>query len=233
MGFSRQEYWSGLPCFPPGDPPDPQISYVSCTGGGFFCLLCLLCLPHWWWVLYHYCHLGSPIKTEEKPFANAFLDYLARTPADHPLLIARCLPSSPLPWVGEVQQGQLVASSEDTICFFRPLILCTYTSFCLECPSILQIRSDQWLSHVQLFAIPWIAACQASLSITNSWSLLRLMSIEPAMPYSHLILCHPLLLLPPVPPSIRVFSNESSLHMRWPKYWSFSFRVKLARRKGE
>ena len=81
------------------------------------------------------------------------------------------------------------------------------------------------LSHVRLFANPWIAAHQASLSITNSQSSLKLMSIEPVMPSSHLILCHPLLLLPPILPSIRVFSNESTLRMRWPKYWSFSFSI--------
>ena len=72
---------------------------------------------------------------------------------------------------------------------------------------------------------PGIAARQASLSITNSWSALRLVSIEPVMPSGHLILCRPPLLLPPIPPSIRVFSNESFLHMRWPKYWSFSFSI--------
>ena len=87
------------------------------------------------------------------------------------------------------------------------------------------LSSVQSLSHVQLFATPWFAACQASLSITNSRSSLKLMSIESVMPSSHLILCHPLLLLPPIPPSIRVFSNESSLRMRWPKYWSFSFSI--------
>ena len=90
---------------------------------------------------------------------------------------------------------------------------------------IYQFSSIQSLSRVQLFAPPWIAARQASLSITNSQSLLRFMSIESVMPSSHLILCHPLLLLPPVPPSIRVFSNESTLCMRWPKYWSFSFSI--------
>ena len=79
--------------------------------------------------------------------------------------------------------------------------------------------------RVQLFATPWITACQASLSITNSQSLLKLMSIQLVMPSSHLILCRPLLLLPPIPPSIRVFSSESTLHMRWPKYWSFSFSI--------
>ena len=79
----------------------------------------------------------------------------------------------------------------------------------------------QSLSHVRLFVIPWSAACQASLSITNSWSLPKLTSIESVMPSSHLILCRPLLLLPPIPPSIRVFSNESTIHMMWPKYWSF------------
>ena len=81
------------------------------------------------------------------------------------------------------------------------------------------------LSRVRLFATPWIAAHQASLSITNSWSLLKLKLIESVTPSRHLILCHPLLLLPPIPPSIRVFFNESSLHMRWPKYWSFSFSI--------
>ena len=88
-----------------------------------------------------------------------------------------------------------------------------------------QIISDQSLSRVRLFATPWIAACQASLSITNSWSSLRLTSIESVMPSSHLILCRPLLLLPPIPPSIRVFSNGSTLCMRWPNYWSFSFSI--------
>ena len=85
--------------------------------------------------------------------------------------------------------------------------------------------SIQSLSRVQLFATPWIAARQASLSITNSRSFLKHMSIESVMPSSHLILCRPLLLLPPVPPNIRVFSNESTLCMRWPKYWSFSFSI--------
>ena len=88
-----------------------------------------------------------------------------------------------------------------------------------------QFSSVQSLSHVRLFATPWIAARQASPSITNSRSSLRLTSIESVMPSNHLILCHPLLLLPPIPPSIRVFSNESTLHMRWPQYWSFSFSI--------
>ena len=92
-------------------------------------------------------------------------------------------------------------------------------------PDSLQFSSFQSLSHVQLFATPWIAARQASLSITNSQSSLRLMSIESVMPSSHLILCRPLLLLPPIPPSIKVFSNESTLPIRWPKYWSFSFSI--------
>ena len=83
--------------------------------------------------------------------------------------------------------------------------------------------SVQLLSRVQLFATPWIAAHQASLSITNTQSSLILKSIKSVLPSSHLILCRPLLLLPPIPPSIRVFSNESTFHMTWPKYWSFSF----------
>ena len=88
-----------------------------------------------------------------------------------------------------------------------------------------QFSSVQSLSHVWLFATPWIAALQASLSITNSQSSLKPTSIDSVMPSSHLILCHPFLLLPPIPPSIRVFSNKSTLRMRWPKYWSFSFSI--------
>ena len=87
------------------------------------------------------------------------------------------------------------------------------------------VQSVQSLSRVQLFVTPWIAALQASLSITNSQSSLRLTSIESVMPSSHLILCRPLLLPPPIPPSIRVFSNESTLRMRWPKYWIFGFSI--------
>ena len=88
-----------------------------------------------------------------------------------------------------------------------------------------QLSSVQLLSRVQLFAIPWTAARQASLSITNSRSLLKLVSIESVMPSNHLILCHPLLLPLSIFPSIKGFSNESVLHIRWPKYWSFSFSI--------
>ena len=92
------------------------------------------------------------------------------------------------------------------------------------CHSV-QFSSVQSLSHVRLFATPWITAREASLSITNSRSLLKLMPIESVMPSSHLILYCPFLLLTPIPPSIRVFSSESALRLRWPKYWSFSFSI--------
>ena len=88
-----------------------------------------------------------------------------------------------------------------------------------------QFSSVQSLSRVRLFATPWTTACQAFLSITNSWSSLKLMSIESVMPSNHLILCRPLLLPPLIFPSIRVFSNESALRIKWPKYWSFSFNI--------
>ena len=91
-----------------------------------------------------------------------------------------------------------------------------------------KFSSVQSFSYVGLFATPWTAARQASLSITNSRSLLQLMSIESVMPSNHLILCHPLLLLPSIFPSIKVFSNESTLRMRWPKYWSFSLSISLS-----
>ena len=87
------------------------------------------------------------------------------------------------------------------------------------------LTSVQSLSHVRLFATPWTAAHQASLSITSPQSLLKLTSIESVVPFNHLILCHPLLRLPSIFPSIRVFSNESLLRIRWPKYWSFSFNI--------
>ena len=93
---------------------------------------------------------------------------------------------------------------------------------------LLNLVVVQPLSHVQLFATPWTAAEQASLSITTPWRLLKLMPIQSVMPSNHLILCHCILLLPSVFPSIRVFSNESALRIRWPKYWSFSFSISLS-----
>ena len=151
MGFSRQEYWSGLPCPLPGDLPNPGIEpvFLALTGG-FFTILVSVSFDHKRW--------GLPL-------------------------------------------------------FFTEVNLA------------LQFSSVQSLSRVWLFVTPWITARQASLSITSSQSLLKLMPIESVMPSSHLILCRPLLLLPPIPPSIRVFSNESPLCMRWPKYWSFSFSI--------
>ena len=95
----------------------------------------------------------------------------------------------------------------------------------LWCWSSTQFSSVQSVSRVRLFATPWTAAWQASLSITNSRSLPKLMSIESVMPSNHLMLCYPLLLLPSIFPNIRVFSNESAFHIRWPKYWSFSFNI--------
>ena len=101
----------------------------------------------------------------------------------------------------------------------------TANHYGIDLKLIQSVSSVQSLSRVLLFATPWITARQASLSITNSRSSLKLTSIELVMPSGHLILCHPLFLLPPIPPSIRVFSNESTLHMRWPKYWNFSFSI--------
>ena len=99
--------------------------------------------------------------------------------------------------------------------------VCVYTNICIS----VQFSSVHLLSCVQLLATPWSATRQSSLSITNSRSLLKLVSIDSVMPSNHLILCHPLLLLPSIFPSIRVFSDESALHIRWPKYWSFSFNI--------
>ena len=97
--------------------------------------------------------------------------------------------------------------------------------FMILFPFRIWLRSVQSLSHVQLFVTPWTAACQASLSITNTRNLLKLMSIESMMPFNHLILCRPLLLLPSIFSTIRVFSKESVLWIRWPKFWSFSCSI--------
>ena len=119
----------------------------------------------------------------------------------------------------------LSLSSEFFICIF--VLFNSKISIPFFCYnfSLYQFGSVQSLSHVWLFAIPWTAARQASLSITNSQSLLKLMSIELVMPSNHLILCCPLFLPPSIFPSIRVFSSESVLCIRWPKYWSFSFNI--------
>ena len=116
--------------------------------------------------------------------------------------------------------------------FYEPLGKKKYCQWNYDMPSIMMnphirnmFNSVQLLSRVQLFATPWTAAHQASLSISNSQSLPKLMSIESVIPSNHLILCYPLLLLPSVFPSIRVFPNESVLRIRWPKYWSFSFTI--------
>ena len=126
----------------------------------------------------------------------------------------------------------LVSSSLWPHGLWPPRFLCSWNSpgknTGVGCHFLLQMHqfsSLQSLSCVRLFAIPWITALQASLSITNSQSSLRFTSIESVMPSSHLILCHPLILLSSIFPSIRVFSNESTLRMRWPKYWSFSFSI--------
>ena len=109
-------------------------------------------------------------------------------------------------------------------CFFHTILHLKFSLILLYL-AVVQFSSVQLLSHVRLFATSWSIARQASLSITNCWSLPKSMSIESVMPSNHLILCCPLLLLPSIFPSIRVFSNDSALCIRWPKYWSFSFSI--------
>ena len=127
---------------------------------------------------------------------------------------------------------ELLKEKDSILICFSSVILCKRENsgymvnmFWINVYPSVQFSSVQSLSSVRLFATPWMAARQASLSITNYWRSLRLTPIESVMPSSHLILGHPLLLLPPIPPSIWVFSNESTLHMRSPKYWSFSFSI--------
>ena len=134
------------------------------------------------------------------------------------ILVMRASPTWQLAPSKCVRQG----GKTDVSTFCNLIIVVATHHFCLV---LFQFSSVQLLSRVWLFATPRTTARQASLSITDSHSLPKLMSIKSVMPSSHLILCHPLLLLPPIPPSIRVFSNESTPHMRWPKYWSFSFSI--------
>ena len=167
MGFSRQEYWSGLPFLSPGDLPDPGIEprspALQADAGRRFNL----------WTTRYIIHI---------PYSCTL----------------RCT----IQWV---------------------LI---YSKGCATITIIsVQFSSVQLLSHVRLFVTPWIAAHQASMAITNSWSLLKLTSIESVMPSNHLIFCRPLLLLPSVFPNIRVFSSQSVLHIKWPNYWCFSFSI--------
>ena len=126
--------------------------------------------------------------------------------------------SSTLAWRIKMHIACITVSHGQTLDFISLLLFFSSCVFNL-------IRSVQSLSCVQLFATPWAAAHRASLSITNSWSLLKLMSIELVMPSNHLFLCHPHHLLPSSFPNIRVFSDEAVLHIRWPKYWSFSFSI--------
>ena len=158
MEFSRQEYWSELPCPSPGDLPDPGIE------------------P------------GSPVlqvnslPTEPTGKPNRLLNFV-----------------------------KYFSVSVEMIIFFS-----LYS---------IVVVIVQLLSHVQLFVTPWTKACQASLSFTVSWNLLKLMSIESVMPSNHIILYSSLLLMPSFFPSIKVFSSKLALHIRWPKYWSFSFSI--------
>ena len=149
---------------------------------------------------------------------------------------SRCLGTSGLPtcyplkrllsllWCLQTDSLAPLHSSPSTFLRVQLLIKFTENTF-LPFRTFISFSSVQSFSCDRLFATPWTVARQASLSITNSHSLLKLMSIESAMPSNHLILCHPLLLLPSIFPSIRVFSSESALRIRWPNYWSFSFNI--------
>ena len=187
--FSRQEYWSGLPCPPPGDlsnpgiePPSPTLQADSLpseppgkprnTGVGSLSLLQGI-------------FLTQESNWDLLPFRQ--------------ILYQPSYPRSPVGYYTALKMNKL------------SLYEATWMS-------LRNFSSVQSLSRVRLFATPWTTAHQASLSITNSWSLLKLMSVESVMPSNHLILCRPLLLLPLIFPSIRVFSNESTVCIRWPKY---------------
>ena len=163
--------------------------------------------------LIFWCHIFLPFHTLQGVLVARILEWFA-IPSSSGLLFVRALHCDPSVWGGPAWHTSASLSYVGSFAMARLWSL-----------YLVQFSSVQSLSHVQLFATPWTAAHQASLSITNSQSLLKLMSIELVMPSNHLILCHSLLLLPSIFPSIRVFSNESVLHIRWRKYWSFSFNI--------
>ena len=196
MGLARQEYWSGLPFPFPGDLPNPGMAPRSSALQAD----ALTSEPPGkrplgpYRMHQHSNYRGPRRRRKKKGYEKIFEE-----------IIVENFPNMEKEIVNQVQEAQRVPYR------INP-----------RRNTPVQFSSVQSLSGVWLFATQWIAARQASLSITNSRSSLRLTSIELVMPSSHFILCCPLLLLPPIPPRIRVFSNESTLRMRWPKYWSFS-----------
>ena len=200
VGFSRQEYWSGLPSPPTGDLPYPRIKPAfplsPALTSGFFYHRATKEVP------YTYTHAHTPGISQPSNSQGVV------HPKNKKWVLDSVIPKAGLLKIIQLQKPITI----------EKYIICKYAF-------LAQFRSVQSLSRVRLFVTQWIAAHQASLSTTISRSSLKLTSIESVMPCSHLILCHPLLLLPPIPPSIRVFSNESTLRMRWSKYWSFSFSI--------
>ena len=176
-----------------------------------------------WHILQHAHHQNSSLHSSPYRWS---LSQFCPPPTSFPLVATTLFSASTCLFYSYSLIGFYVLHISETIQYFlstRCLSALFFAPLYLGC--LFSFSSVQPLSRVWLFATPWIAAHQASLSITNTWSSLKLMSIESVMPSSHLILCRPLLLLPPIPPNIRVFSNESTLHMRGSKYWSFRLSI--------
>ena len=232
--------------------PEPQHPALSCCGGhanNFLagkCWPALISVPNSLCFVFHelVCvlsvlsseHRGSevlplPLTPPMKGFLNVrnFFSFTAPSPRcrTRPIFFVSIflLPfSCYFMWSLACLFGSLRSSTRLQQVFYR-CSRCRYIVNVFVGRKMISMSSVQLLSRVRLFATPWTAACQASLFITNSRSLPKPMSIESVMPSNHLILCRPLLLLPSIFPCIRVFSNESALHIRWPKHWSFSFRI--------
>ena len=178
-------------------------------------------------------HKRGPVRTEAEAEFTPGTPRTARIPRVRRAAGAALPESADAvdPAAAAALDSDLQNSEKINICCFKPSSLCRSVTAASGNQDVPTIPPDSFfvvvwsLCHVQLFATPWMAACQASLSFTISWNLLKLMSIELVMPSNHLILCRPLLLLPSIFPSIRVFSSESALHIRWLKYWSFSFSI--------
>ena len=240
MRFFRKEYWGGLPCPSPGDLPDPGIEprspalqgdYSSSEPPGkdqvlqksyileIYLTFCISLQSN---LLAHFFCFDWMLKSCFLHFFSLSFSLLIHLHGHH--------------WSSKYRKEVWCVLSEYWYYhswlksgLYKMKVLqkskCAIYQCCQVC---YDYNSIQLLSHVRLFASPWTAARQASPSITNSWSPPKPMSIESVIPSNHRILCHPLLLLPSIFPSIRVFSNESALHIRWPKYWGFSFSNSLS-----
>ena len=215
MGFSRAQYWSGLPFPPPGELPNPLTDLVSPTYSISSILIAVSRTKTM--------RIGFSVTGMKRGFVFTYFSFLrTSTPYKTPsFLLQMMLDAEHMGRRMKFGEKAKRKHSSPRVVTHSPVRHRGHrssSSFLSACQSVCLLLAVQWLGRVRLFAAPWTAAPQASLSITSSWSSLKPMSIESVMPSNHLILCRPLLLPPSIFPSIGVYSNESVLRNKWPKY---------------